>query len=76
MPHAYARLTVHGRALLWTGSLLVIDLVPMSPQSWVSRQCAHRWVRRCTKRAGLVWRIGHHVRIDVHSAPRRRSKKR
>jgi transposase InsO family protein len=47
MPHANARLTVHGRTLLITR--VVADHRPVShvaKELGISRQCAHRWVNR------------------------------
>ncbi|WP_254631692.1 leucine zipper domain-containing protein, partial [Curtobacterium sp. Csp1] len=47
MSHANARLTLHGRRLLITR---VIDdrrpVAHVAKELGISRQCAHRWVRR------------------------------
>ncbi|AFM16282.1 transposase, IS30 family [Mycolicibacterium chubuense NBB4] len=65
MPHANARLTVHGRQLL-VDRVLVDGRKPahVAAELGVSRQCAYRWVRRYREEgpAGLV---------DRSSRPRR-----
>lgn len=65
MPHANARLTVHGRQLL-VDRILVLGRKPahVADELGVSRQCAYRWVRRFLEEgsAGLV---------DRSSRPRR-----
>lgn len=65
MPHANARLTVHGRQLL-VDRVLIDGRKPahVAAELGVSRQCAYRWVRRYREEgpAGLV---------DRSSRPRR-----
>jgi len=47
MSHRNARLTPRGRLLLVHGFEIRACLLPMSPKRMgISRQCAHRWVRR------------------------------
>ena len=46
MSHANARLTVHGRALLVERVLAGRPVAHVAKELGVSRQCAHRWVRR------------------------------
>lgn len=65
MPHANARLTVHGRQLL-VDRVLVLGRKPahVAAELGVSRSCAYRWVRRYLDKgpAGLV---------DLSSRPHR-----
>ena len=69
MSHANARLTIHGRALLVdrivSGQRPVVHV---ASELGVSRQCAHRWVRRFREEgiAGLVDRSSR-----PHRCPRR-----
>lgn len=69
MPHANARLTVHGRQLL-VDRILVAGRKPahVAAELGVSRQCAYRWVRRYLDEglAGLVDRSSR-----PHHCPRR-----
>lgn len=46
MSHANARLTVHGRALLVDRVLSGRPAAHVAKELGVSRQCAHRWIRR------------------------------
>lgn len=46
MSHANARLTVHGRALLVERVVAGRPVAHVAKELGVSRQCAHRWVRR------------------------------
>ena len=72
MSHANARLTVHGRALL-------VDRIiggqrpvaHVAAELGVSRQCAHRWVRRFHEQgtAGLVDRSSRPHRCPRQTAP-------
>ncbi|WP_156763417.1 leucine zipper domain-containing protein, partial [Mycobacterium scrofulaceum] len=69
MSHANARLTIHGRALLVSR---VLDgerpVAHVASELGVSRQCAHRWVRRFRDEgiAGLLERSSR-----PHRCPRR-----
>lgn len=69
MSHANARLTVHGRCLLV--ERVIVEQRPVAhvaAELGVSRQCAHRWVRRFREQgaAGLVDRSSR-----PHHCPRR-----
>lgn len=71
MSHANARLTVHGRTLLV--ERVLVDQRPVAhvaSELGVSRQCAHRWVRRFREEgaAGLVDRSSR-----PHRCPQRTS---
>ncbi|SDP78549.1 helix-turn-helix domain-containing protein, partial [Lentzea jiangxiensis] len=46
MGHANARLTVHGRLVLVTRVAAGRPVAHVAKELGVSRQCAHRWVRR------------------------------
>jgi transposase InsO family protein len=72
--HANARLTLHGRRLLV--SRIVDDHRPVAhvaKELGVSRQCAHRWVRRFQAEgpAGLVDRSSRPLRTPTRTSPDR-----
>jgi transposase-like protein len=70
--HANARLTVHGRALLI--ERVVGDRRPVAHvarELGISRQCAHRWVRRFRDEgaAGLIDRSSRPRRTPTRTSP-------
>lgn len=74
MSHANARLTLHGRRLLV--ARVVEDARPVAhvaKELGVSRQCAHRWVRRFRAEgaAGLLDRSSRPHRIPTKTTPDR-----
>ena len=70
MPHANARLTVHGRRLLVQRVEAGRPVAHVADELGVSRQCAHRWVARyrAQGQAGLQDRSSR-----PHTSPRRTS---
>lgn len=72
MPHANARLNVHGRQLL-VDRVLITGRKPthVAAELGVSRQCAYRWVRRYLAEgpAGLVDRSSRPHRCPTRTAP-------
>ncbi|QKS11772.1 integrase core domain-containing protein [Curtobacterium sp. csp3] len=74
MSHANARLTLHGRRLLITR---VIDdrrpVAHVAKELGISRQCAHRWVRRfrADGAIGLLDRSSRPLRTPTRTSPER-----
>lgn len=74
MSHVNARLTVHGRALLI--ERVITDRRPVAHvarELGISRQCAHRWVRRFRDEgaAGLIDRSSRPRRTPTRTSPAR-----
>ncbi|OBH36461.1 transposase [Mycobacterium sp. E342] len=72
MCHANARLTVHGRALLVERVIAGgRPVAHVAAELGVSRQCAHRWVRRFREEGvvGLVDRSSRPLRCPRRTAP-------